>query len=195
MSVEDGQPNTEQFWSLWKLFADRIRCSGWLEGIDDQRTGGPEMISAVFLGKFWKENVRHWQSLEGYAHHIHALFEDLPPSSTVLDAYVRFLYDIGEQSLPCAFIHIANRLQEGDPQQMMRTGDTVFRLEVLLQRYVYGKPMELKRQRELRESILSLLDLLVENGSSAAFRLRDDFVTPSSLPESAQVETSASILK
>ena len=195
VSVEDGQPNTEQFWSLWKLFADRIRCSGWLEGIDDQRTGGPEMISAVFLGKFWKENVRHWQSLEGYAHHIHALFEDLPPSSTVLDAYVRFLYDIGEQSLPDAFIRIANRLQEGDSQQMMRTGDTVFHLEVLLQRYVYRRPMELKRQPDLRKAVLSLLDLLVENGSSAAFRMRDDFVTPASLPESAQVETSAGISK
>ncbi len=185
VSVEDRQPNTEQFWSLWKLFADRIRCGGWLEGIDDQRTGGPEMISAVFLGNFWKENVRHWPSLEGNAHHVHVLFADLPPSSTVLDAYVRFLYDIGEQSLPDAFIHITNRLQKGDPQQMMRTGDTVFRLEVLLQRYVYGRPMELKRQRELREAILSLLDLLVENGSSAAFRLRDDFVTPASVPELA----------
>ena len=181
VSVEDGQPNTEQFWSLWKLFADRIRCGGWLEGIDDQHTGGPEMISAVFLGNFWKENVRHWSSLEGNSHHIHALFEDLPPSSTVLDAYVRFLYNIGEQSLPSAFIHIANRLQEGDPQQMMRTRDTVFCLEVLLQRYVYGKPIELKRQRDLREAVPSLLDLLVENGSSAAFRMRDDFVTPISI--------------
>ena len=181
VSVEDGQPNTEQFWSLWKLFADRIRCGGWLEGIDDQHTGGPEMISAVFLGNFWKENVRHWSSLEGNSHHIHTLFEDLPPSSTVLDAYVRFLYNIGEQSLPSAFIHIANRLQEGDPQQMMRTRDTVFCLEVLLQRYVYGKPIELKRQHDLREAVPSLLDLLVENGSSAAFRMRDDFVTPISI--------------
>ena len=189
VNSEDYQPNTVQFWSLWRLFADRIRCAGWLEEIDDQCTGGTEMRT------FWKENVRHWQSLEGNAHHVHALFEDLPPFSTVLDAYVRFLYDIGEHSLPGAFIHIANRLQRGDPQQMMRTGDTVFRLEVLLQRYVYGRPMELKRQRELREAILSLLDLLVENGSSAAFRMRDDFVTPASLPEFEQVETSADILK
>ena len=181
VSVEDSQPNTAQFWSLWKLFADRIRCGGWLEGLDDQRSSGTEMISAIFLRNFWKEDVRHWQSLESNAHHVHALFEDLPPSSTVLDAYVRFLYDIGEQSLPDAFIHIADRLQEGDPQQMMRTGDTVFHLEVLLQRYVYGRPMELKRQRNLRESVLFLLDLLVENGSSAAFRMRDDFVTPISI--------------
>ena len=60
-------------------------------------------------------------------------------------------------------------------------GDTVFRLEVLLRRYVYGRPIELKRQRDLREAVLFLLDLLVENGSSAAFRMRDDFVTPVSI--------------
>ena len=98
ITIEDSQPNTVQFWSLWKLFANRIRHSISLEWIDNRRSSGTEMISAVFLGNFWKENVRHWQSLEGNAHHIHELFEDLPPSSTVLDAYVRFLYDIGEQS-------------------------------------------------------------------------------------------------
>jgi hypothetical protein len=63
---------------------------------------------------------------------------------------------------------------------MIRLRDTVFMLEVLLQRYVYGRPLELKRHSELRESVLFLLDTLVENGSSAAFRMRDDFVTPTS---------------
>ena len=92
-----------------------------------------------------------------------------------------FLYHVGEQSLPEAFIRVAKRLQQGDPRQMMRKGNTVFLLETLLQRYVYGRPLELKRQSDLRETVLFLLDLLVENGSSAAFRMRDDFVTPFSL--------------
>ncbi len=178
VSVEDIQPNTSQFWSLWKLFADRIRQAQWLAQIDDQHAAGAEMISAIFLGISWKDGIRHWQSLEGYAENIDLLFEDLPPSSTILDAYVQFLYQIGEQSLPDAFIRIAERLKEGDPKQMMEKGNTVFCLEVLLQRYVYWRPQELKRQRDLREAVLFLLDLLVESGSSAAFRMRDDFVTP-----------------
>ena len=178
VSVEDLQPNTSQFWSLWKLFADRIRQAQWLERIDDQHAAGSEMISAIFLGISWKKGIRHWQSLEGYAENIDLLFEDLPPSSTILDAYVQFLYQIGEQSLPDAFIRIAERLREGDPKQMMEKENTVFLLEVLLQRYVYWRPQELKRQRDLREAVLFLLDLLVEIGSSAAFRMRDDFVTP-----------------
>lgn len=178
VSVEDRQPNTSQFWSLWKLFADRVRQAQWLERIDNQHAVGAEMISAIFLGNWWKEGIRHWQSLEGYAEHIHLLFEDLPPSSTILDAYVQFLYQIGEQSLPDAFIRIAERLKEGNPEQMIQKGNTVFCLEVLLQRYVYWRPQELKLKRDLREAVLFLLDLLVESGSSAAFRMRDDFVTP-----------------
>lgn len=178
VGVEDRQPNTSQFWSLWKLFADRVRQAPWLDRIDNQYGAEAEMISAIFLGNYWKEGIRHWQSLEGYAENIDSLFEDLPPSSAILDAYVQFLYQIGEQSLPDAFIRIATRLKEGDPKQMIKKENTVFQLEVLLQRYVYWRPLELKRQRNLREAVLFLLDLLVEIGSSAAFRMRDDFVTP-----------------
>jgi len=181
IGVEDRQPNTPLFWSLWEQFADGVRRAAWLARIDDEHATGDEMISAIFLGTWWKEEVRHWRSLEGHAWHVHALFGDLPASSAILDNYLRFLYHVGKQSLPDAFICIANRLQQGDPRQMMRKGNTVFLLEVLLQRYVYGRPLELKSQGDLREAVLSLLDLLVENGSSAAFRMRDDFVTPVSI--------------
>ncbi len=178
IEVEDRRPNTLQFWSLWKLFADKVRSATWLATIDEEHPTGGEMISAMFLGSWWKDAVRHWRSLEGHAAHVHALFEDLPACSIVLDDYVRFLYHVGEQSLPAAFALVARRLQNGDARQMLRKSNTTFMLEVLLQRFVYGRPLELKRQSDLREAVLNLLDVLVENGSSAAFRMRDDFVTP-----------------
>lgn len=178
IEVENRQPNTAQFWSLWRLFADRVRRAAWLSDIDGKYSQGSEMISAIFLGARWKEGGSNWRSLEGHAGNVHALFEDLPTSSTVLHAYLWFLYHIGEQSLPGAFIRIAKRLQQGNSRQMLREGNTVFMLEVLLQRYVYGRPLELKRQGDLRNAILALLDILVEHGSSAAFHMRDDFVTP-----------------
>ena len=178
-AVEDREPNTQRFWSVWERFADSVRRARWLALIDDgKHQYGTEMVSAIFLGTSWKEEVRHWRSLEGHAHHVHALFEDLPPSSVVLDAYVGFLYYIGEQSLPDAFVRIANRLEAGDPQHMLRKTNTVFMLEVLLQRHVYGRPLQLKRERAIRDAVLVLLDVLVERCSSAAFRMRDDFVTP-----------------
>lgn len=177
-AIEDGSPNTAQYWYLWGLFADGVKQASWIAGLDDEHPSGSDMLSAIFLTSFWKADVTHWRSLEGYAYHVHELFEALPPSSVVLDDYARFLYHIGEQSLPEAFVRVADSLQRGDAQAMLVKPNTVFLLEVLLQRHVYGRPSELKRDTAIRQAVLFLLDILVESGSSAAFRMRDDFVTP-----------------
>jgi hypothetical protein len=177
-TIEDRQRKTEQFWYLWKLFADRVRRASWVAHLDDRYSIGDAMVSAIFLGSWWKDEVRHWNSLEGHSDQVHALFEDLPPSSTVLDDYTRFLYHIGEKSLPVAFVRIAKKVRSGNAVAMLKQANTVFMLEVILQRSVYAKPLELKTDPVLRDSVLYLLDTLVDNGSSAAFRMRDDFVTP-----------------
>jgi hypothetical protein len=61
---------------------------------------------------------------------------------------------------------------------MLAESNTIFMLETLLRWHVYGRPLELKRQVLIRNAVLFILDCLVESGSSAAFRMRDDFVTP-----------------
>jgi hypothetical protein len=178
LHVEDQQPNTKQFWELWKLFATRTKTASWIRNIDREHSSGGEMIHALFLGTQWKETTRHWRSLEGHVYLIEDLFESLGPSSTVMDAYVRLLYHVGEQSLPQAFTRIWNKASEGDPRSPLGNSSTRYRMEVLLQRYVYSKPLLLKGKSALREAVLMLLDTLIDLGSSAAFRMRDDFVTP-----------------
>lgn len=175
IDAESHQSNTPQFWLLWMEFAECVRRASW---IDDDQAVGTKIMSAVFLRPQWKEEVRHWKSLEGYAKKVDELFKNLPRSSIVLNNYIKFLYYLGKESLPQAFVHIANCLRQGDPQKMLKEKDTIFLLEVLLQRYVYGRPLELKSKGDLKDAVLFLLDLLVEFGSSASFRMRDDFVTP-----------------
>jgi hypothetical protein len=178
LHVEDVEPNTAQFWAIWKLFAERAVSAPWIGGIDRRHSSGAEMIHALFLGTQWKDTTKHWHSLEGHVQHIHNLFESLAPSACVMDAYIRFLYHVGEQSLPQAFVQIHKKAMEGDPKQLLGNSNTRYRLEVLLQRYVYSKPLLLKEKAALREAVLMLLDALIDLGSSAAFRMRDDFVTP-----------------
>jgi len=177
-SSEDRSPNTKHYWFLWNLFAERVKRAKWLAHLDREHPHGSEVLLTIFLTAWWKDNVRHWRSLEGHAYNVDALFDALPPVWIVLDSYVRFLYHIGERSMPAAFVHIANALRRGNPANMLRESNTVFMLEALLQRHVYARPLELKRNPALREAILYVLDVLVESGSSAAFRMRDDFVTP-----------------
>ena len=177
--LQDSNPNTPQYWFLWGLIAEAVKRARWVSGLDkDRHPDGTDLLSAVFLTSYWKDDVRHWRFLDGYAHLVHALFEALPSTSVVLDDYVRFLFHIGERSLPEAFVRVAVALRRGDALKMLAKSNTVFMLEVLLQRYVYGRPLELKRDDRIRDAVLFILDCLVETGSSAAFRMRDDFVTP-----------------
>lgn len=185
ISAEDGLFRPANFWAIWDQFASRIQNSGFIGRVDDSRysSDDDELTSAIFLGTWWKDDVRHWRSLDGYAERIHKLLIALPPSAIILDAYVRFLYHVGEQSLPFAFVHVAGRLQAGSRIQMLSKDNTVFMLESILRRFVYGRPQETKRDKSVRESVLIVLDRLVEAGSSAAYRMRDDFVTPIAAPE------------
>ena len=178
VGCEDRDSNSEQFWILWDLFAKRVRSASWLGQIDDRYARGREMISAVFLGNYWKEGVEHWKSLEeGHAERVHRLFRDLPVSRQVLDCYASFLYRVGRRSLPGAFVYVAEKLRGPQAKELMST-HTVLCLEILLRPYVSGRPQQTKARTTLRKAVLLLLDLLVECGSSSAFQMRDDFVTP-----------------
>jgi hypothetical protein len=42
----------------------------------------------------------------------------------------------------------------------------------------YREPLGVKSNPEIRSAVLMILDQLVDSGSSAAYRMRDDFVTP-----------------
>lgn len=172
-SSEDSNPNTPHYWFLWNLFAEQVKRAKWLADLDREDPHGSEVLSTIFLTAWWKDEVRHWRSLEGYAHNVDALFDALPPVWAVLDSYVRFLHHIGERSMPASFVRIANALRRGNHADMLRESNTVFILEVLLQRHVYTRPLELKRDPALREAILYMLDVLVESGSSAVLAQRE----------------------
>jgi hypothetical protein len=178
IAEEDCSEETTSFWFLWQAFADRASAAPWAGDIDSEYSRGAELLRAMFVGGEWKQGVRHWRKLEGQGKRIDVLVAKLPPTTPVLTAYCGFLYAIGERSLPDAFVVVADRLRAGDASQILNGTDVTFYLESLLGRYVYGEPLRVKSNAELRQAVLYILDALVETGSSAAFRMRDDFVTP-----------------
>lgn len=175
---EDRSDGETPFWEIWQGFADRLYDAPWIKNLDSRFGTERELVDILFLGLEWKKGVRHWRRLEGQAGRIDTLVTQLLPSATVLQAYCRFLSEIGERSLPDGFVIVAQRLSSGNYHEMLAAKGTVFYLESLLRRYVYGEPLRLKSNSQVRSAVLQILNALVDVGSSAAFRMRDDFVTP-----------------
>lgn len=178
----DRRREKDPFWAVWQAFANAIGAAPWIDQLDSHYCSGKGLVGFIFLENYWKENIRHWYRLEGQGHRVDELAVRFRGSAAVFNTYCRFLHDIGEKSLPKGFVFLSDSLAAGDPTVMLADQNTVFLLESLLRRHGYSEPHRLKSDPAVRTAVLALLDYLVEAGSSAAYRIRDDFVTPLSGP-------------
>lgn len=166
----DQRSDVAVFWGLWNIFAKRVTSAHWLPLLDTRQRDSSDLLSAMFLGITWKEGDRHWQRLDGFAYLMDNFFETLPAKPSVFRYYLHFLDQIGERSLPMAFMVMARRLEIGEAQHILADQTVRFLLERLLRRFVYSKPAELKARVDLRNAVLYLLDELVTAGSEITNR-------------------------
>ena len=169
------------FWYIWQAFADRVLGAPWLPSISLEHSKGMSLVDKVLFGMPWEEGIHHWRRLQGHEEAVDALAGRLPAVPPVVSSYARYLHSIGGGALPDSFAVVAKILQNGADKDLLSNGSSVFCLESLLGRYVYGEPLTLKSDPRLRAAALSILDQLVEAGSSASYSMRDDFVTPASM--------------
>jgi len=176
--AEDSVGSGATFWTLWQAYADRALKARWAGSLNDRYPTGIPLINALFLDVPWNKGVRSWHRMTDNEARLDRFFEALPPSAPALVAYTRFLSQVGEKSLPGAFVLVAAKLRQAGGRVSLLTSEAQFYLESLLRRWVLSHPGKLKERSDLRDSVLFILDELVQAGSSVAFRLRDDFVTP-----------------
>ena len=176
--AEDSAGSGVTFWTLWQAFADRVLKAPWVASLNDRDPQEIELINALFLAVPWNEGVRSWQRLAGNDSRLDSLFEALPPTAPALVAYSRYLFKVGEKSLPNALVFVSAKLRQAGERVSLLTSEAQLYLESILRRWVLSQPGKLKEKPPLREAALHILDELVEAGSSVAYRLRDDFVTP-----------------
>ena len=169
------------FWYLWQAFADRVLGASWLPSIALEHSDGMALVDKVLFRMPWEEGTLHWRRLQGHEEAVDAFAGRLPAVQPAVSSYTRYLHSIGGGALPDSFVVVAEILQNGADKDLLSNGSAVFCLESLLGRYVYGEPLTLKSDPRLRAAVLSILDQLVEAGSSASYSMRDDFVTPASI--------------
>lgn len=177
VSAEDATHlNKPTFWRLWEEFSKQLLKAKWLPRLDSEHFSNDEILRAMFLGLSWKRGSKVWEPHRGYEDRIVSLFNSLPASEPVFDQLAVYFYYIGDMTLPGSFIPLAKKIKEAPGK--LSGKNTIFCFEQALQRYVYGSPQKLKSNPALREAVILILDELVERGSSAAYKMRDDFVTP-----------------
>ena len=170
------------FWHVWNAFADKAVNAPWASSFAGGYSTSTSLVNYLLFALPWEEDMNVRLLLEGHWDDVNSFALRMPAASPVMLAYTRYLHGIGRRSLPDAFSVVAHILQENALANLLSDGNTIFYLESLLGRYVHGEPSRLKSVPRLRDAVLYILDQLVIAGSSAAYIMRDDFVTPAPAP-------------
>jgi hypothetical protein len=163
-------------WALWQRFADDFAAAVNPELVDEEHSDEAKMLRELFLGVNWAEQ-RDWLPLHGETHRLRALFLHLPPMVQGLDCYAYYLAKPGTPTLPDALVDVAKKLLEGVGRAHL-SENAIYYLEEILTRLIYGGSSRIRAEATLRQATLTILDALVAAGSSPAYKLRDDFLTP-----------------
>jgi hypothetical protein len=163
-------------WALWQRFADSLISDVKAAELDKEDSGLAELVRQLFLGENWNEQ-RDWKPLYDERNRLSSLFENLPPTARVFDFYSYYLAKAGTPTLPDALIGVATKLLQAG--QGVRLNEiAVYYFEEILTRLIYGGNTRIRAEQTLRDATLKTLDALVDAGSSPAYKLRDDFLTP-----------------
>jgi hypothetical protein len=176
--VELDKQGISTYWQVWASFADAIRKATWQKTLDAEHSEGHGAVNRSFLNIRWSIGTRKWERLGGRFSDIDAHFMNSPLSTYTLECYVQYLYQIGEASLPNAFALIAEKFGDRLGEAVAVNSSIKFHLDALVSRVLFENLSAVRKTQKLRESMMSILDALVHSGSSIAFQLRDDFVTP-----------------
>ena len=163
-------------WNLWQRFADDFAAGVLAERVDEEHSDEAKMLREIFLGINWVEQ-RDWLPLHGETQRLRAFFLRLPPMEQGFECYAYYLAKAGTPTLPDALIDVAAQLTELASYALLNE-TAIFYLEEILTRLIYGGNSRIRIESALRHATLRILDALVDAGSSPAYKLRDDFLTP-----------------
>ena len=70
---EDRSEGETPFWEVWQAFAEKLCQAPWVASLNSKHALGTELLNIIFLGAYWKDELLHWQRLNGQGSRIDKL--------------------------------------------------------------------------------------------------------------------------
>ncbi len=177
--AEDRVHEKSTFWTLWKETETRILAvSNVAELVSDERGDLTKLASALLLDIPWKEEAKEWEPLRAHESKIRDFVNKVGSAPPICRSFIRLLDSIGNFLLPDALGWLDDCLRIGDGAITLNDRDSLFRLSRILTPPVFGQTNILRKTPALRDAVLKILDAMVDQGSSSAFRMREFLITP-----------------
>ena len=177
LSAADKLPDSyENFWEVWDIYYPKI-----LEiSKSNSRSSWDTTVihNYLFAWMYFKEDAREWHILKKEnKKFFEKVVQEFGSPVAVLYSLAKILYDVGSDYLEDG-INWLSALIENNPDLEENDWEvnTLYHLEYVLRRYVLNQREEIRKNRRLKEKVLTILNMMINKGSITAYLLREDIL-------------------
>lgn len=168
----------ERFWYIWEKFKKPIielcrRGDGY--GYINNIIRSYLFSSHNILGQnIFPDNVKEWHTLKDKNRKFFKqISETIGHCVTTLDSLSTTLNGIASNYSNDGILWISNILKHNDFTNKKLGVNTVYNLEILTRKYIYENRIKIIQTKNMKDSLLVILDFLIELTSSRAYMLRE----------------------
>lgn len=176
ISAEDYLNSYENFWEVWDIFKEKIFdiCKNG----DGYWYVNKIVKSYLFAQNPWKESAVEWHTLKDKNKaFFKEIAEKLGHCPSAIYAISKLLNDIGSLYLDDGILWVAGMLKNNSNSSTSKLEiNTIYYLENIAKKYVYKNREKIRKNLELKQSILVILDFLINKGSVIGYMLRENIL-------------------
>jgi len=174
--TEDALNHYDEFWLVWNAFYDCVVKIYKKQGFHYYSN---ELIHNYLLAwPYWKAGLKEWHTLKEREKGFYKkISEDIGHHPSVLYSISKILNQVGSSFINDGVIWISNILQN-NPQYTSTDlePNTIYYIENIMKRYILMNRQNIKATLSLRNHVITILNFLLEKGSTTGYLLREDIL-------------------
>lgn len=174
--AEDYLNHYKQFWTVWEYFYPKIveLCSRKDSGFYTN-----EIIKNYLLAwPYWKESAKEWHTLKDKEKlFFKKVVKDIGYCPSVFYSISKLLNSIGSRFLDDGVYWVSDMIKNhGEQLNKKLENNTMYYLEEFIRKYILINRQLMKTDKTIRDRVLTILNFLINQGSSKAYLMREDIL-------------------
>jgi hypothetical protein len=172
--AEDNLNKPEQFWKIWNCIYPHVKKFDF-RGLHAQSS---LIVVYLLATDIWNRGIKEWHSLDEKNLTFYSrIANDLSCVPAVLYSIVKVLNSIGSRFVDSGLNWIDGIVTRNNDLSLGEIeSSTLFYLETLLRTYIFMNLGIIKKEKNLRDRIIRILDFMIVRGSAHGYWLRESIL-------------------
>jgi hypothetical protein len=176
VSAEDRLNQYDEFWIVWDAFYEKVveLC----EKKNSYHYSKAIIHNYLLAWPYWKDDAKEWHSVrEREKAFFNKVAHDMGHHPSVLYSLSKVLNDIGSNFFEDGIYWISGIVQRNKNLLSEELEiNTVYYIENLVRKYVLTRRQKIKKNPQLKNNVIIILNFLIERGSATGYLLREDIL-------------------